>query len=448
MGKEVRIDGPGSILTMGCKGDLMSRRICTVLGFIAAAILLCACSGGGSSDAVTATGPIKIWFSDNAQEISWGKATVKRWNQNHPNEKVTGQEIPAGETSEAVIQAAITAGNAPCLVWNVAPAAVPQFQRAGGLVPLESFDGGVRYARQRVGDRVDQYVSSDGKLYQLPWKSNPVMIIYNKDLFEKAGLDPENPKLATYDEFLRTSKIINSKLSIAPIWPSADQTFFQAWFDYYPTFIAATGGKQLVEDGEAQFDSRTGLEVGAFWRSMYDAGLIPQESSPVDAFAEEKAAMNMAGPWAVAVYKDLDWSVVPVPTPDGKTPKDIYTFSDAKNVSIFSACKNQKTAFEYMKFATSQASDRRLLEMTGQMPLREGLKQEYADFFKKNPLYARFAEQASRTVEVPNVENSVQMWQRFRNAYSEAVIFGKEPVDKAFPAAAKDVEEIIKGHGR
>jgi multiple sugar transport system substrate-binding protein len=373
---------------------------------------------------------------------------VKKWNEAHPKEKVTGQEIPAGESSEAVIQAAITAGNAPCLVWNVAPAAIPQFQRAGGLVPLDSFDGGVGYARDRVGDRVDQYVSDDGKLYQLPWKSNPVMIIYNKELFEEAGLDPENPELATYDEFLRTAKTIESELDIAPIWPSADQTFFQAWFDYYPTFIAATGGDQLVENGKAQFDTGTGLEVGEFWRSMYSAGLIPQETSPVDAFAEEESAMNIAGPWAVAVYTDLEWGVVPVPTPDGKAPQDVYTFSDAKNVSIFSACKNQKTAFEYMKFATSEESDRRLLEMTGQMPLRSDLQGRYADFFDANPLYGEFAEQASRTVEVPNVENSVKMWQNFRDAYSESVIFGKKPVDKAFAASAKDVEELVKGRGR
>ncbi len=426
----------------------MARRIYPVLVFIAMAVLLSACGGGGSTDALTSTGPIKIWYSDNPQEITWGKDTVKRWNKAHPKEKVTGQEIPAGESSEAVIQAAITAGNAPCLVWNVAPAAVPQFQRAGGLVPLNSFDGGAKYASERVGDRVDQYVSSDGDLYQLPWKSNPVMIIYNKELFQEAGLDPENPKLATYDEFMSTARTINSELDIAPIWPSADQTFYQAWFDYYPTFIAATGGDQLVENGKAQFDSATGLEVGEFWRSMYEDGLIPQESSPVDAFAEEESAMSIVGPWAVAVYEDLDWGVVPVPTPDGKAPQDIYTFSDAKNVSIFSACKNQKTAFDYMKFATSEQSDGRLLEMTGQMPLREDIEGTYADFFDENPLYATFAEQASRTVEVPNVENSVQMWENFRGAYSESVIFGKEPVDEAFSTSAKDVEELVKGQGR
>ena len=51
------------------------------------------------------------------------------WNQAHSDQKVTAEEIPAGKSSEEVIGASITAGNTPCLVFNTAPAAVPQFQK-------------------------------------------------------------------------------------------------------------------------------------------------------------------------------------------------------------------------------------------------------------------------------------------------------------------------------
>ena len=74
-----------------------------------------------------ATGPITIWYSNNAQEIEWATAQIEAWNADHPDEEVTAQEIPAGETSEAVIAASITAGNTPCLIYNTAPAAVPAF---------------------------------------------------------------------------------------------------------------------------------------------------------------------------------------------------------------------------------------------------------------------------------------------------------------------------------
>ena len=94
---------------------------------------------GSAGAAATAKGPIKIWYSNNKEEVAWGKAVVDAWNKDHPNEQVTGEEIPAGKSSEEVIGASITAGNTPCLIFNTAPAAVPQFQKQGGLVALDDF---------------------------------------------------------------------------------------------------------------------------------------------------------------------------------------------------------------------------------------------------------------------------------------------------------------------
>jgi multiple sugar transport system substrate-binding protein len=410
------------------------------------AVAMTAACGGGSADsgATTATGPIKIWLSNNPDEIAWGKQMVKAWNADHPDQKVTAQEIPAGQTSEEVIAAAITAGNAPCLVFNTSPAAVPQFQRMGGLVPLDSFEGATEYIESRSGDVAQQYKSSDGQYYQIPWKSNPVMIFYNKDLMKKAGIDPENPPLATYDEFLATSrKIVDSGAAQAAIWPAPTSEFFQSWFDFYPLFAAQTGGQQLVEDGKAMFDSEAGMKVADLWATMYREGLAQKELYNGDTFADQKAAMSIVGPWAIAVYGEaVDWGVAPVPTAEGTAPEDTYTFSDAKNVSVYSACDNQGTAWEVLKFATSEEQDGKLLEMTGQMPMREGLESVYSDYFEQNPEYKTFADQASRTVEVPNVENSVEIWQTFRDAYSEAVIFGKTPVDQALSKAAAEVDQL------
>jgi multiple sugar transport system substrate-binding protein len=402
---------------------------------------------GGSSDssgATTATGPIKVWMSNNPEEIAWGKAVVKQWNAAHPDQKVTAQEIPAGETSEEVIGAAITAGTAPCLVFNTSPAAVPQFQKQGGLVPLNSFEGAAQYIESRSGDVAQQYKSSDGQYYQMPWKSNPVMIFYNKDLLQKAGIDPDNPPLATYDEFLDTSrKIVDSGAAQAAIWPTPTSEFFQSWFDFYPLFAAQSGGEQLVENGQAAFDDPAGNAAADFWATMYSEGLAPKEVYNGDAFADQKAALAIVGPWAIAVYgESVDWGVAPVPTENGMPPEQIHTFSDAKNVGLYSACENQGTAWQFLKFATSEEQDAKLLEMTGQMPLRSDLQSVYADYFKQNPEYRMFADQAARTVEVPNVEDSVEIWQTFRDEWSKSVIFGKEPVDSAMNSAAQQINQL------
>jgi multiple sugar transport system substrate-binding protein len=410
-----------------------------------ATVTACGDDGGTSAtDSTAAHGPISIWYSNNEQEVAWGKQMVTAWNAAHPSETITAQEIPTGKSSEEVIGAAITAGNEPCLIFNTAPAAVPQFQKQGGLVALDDFPDGKSYVETRTGASASQYRSSDGKYYQLPWKANPVMIFYNKKVFAKAGIDPANPPLKTYDEFIATArKVVSSRAAQYAIWPSPTSEFYQPWFDFYPLFAAQSGGKQLVEDKKAQFTSDAGQQVAQFWRTLYADKLASQETYNGDAFADGKSAMAIVGPWAIAVYKGkVDWGAVPVPTNDGMPAEQIHTFSDAKNVAMYASCKNRGTAWDVLKFATSQEQDGKLLQMTGQMPMRADLPSVYPDYFAQNPAYVGFAAQAGRTVEVPNVPNSVAIWQAFRDAYSKSVIFGKQDPNDALSEAAQKIDGL------
>jgi len=416
----------------------------TASGFGAAG--LATAGGWSTTGALEARGPITIWLSNNAEEKAWGEAMVEAWNADNPDEEVTAEEIPAGQTSEEVIGAAITAGSAPCLVYNTAPAAVPQFQRQGGLVSLDNFPDGAEYVTDRTGEAAEQYRSVDGGLYQMPWKANPVMIIYNRAVFEEAGLDPDNPPLGTYDDFLATSRtLVESGGVDAAIWPSPTGEFFQNWFDFYPLYVAATG-QQLVEDGAATFASEDGFAVADFWRTMYDEGLSPREPYNGDAFANGASAMSIVGPWAIAVYgDDVDWGVVPVPTAEGTPADETFTFSDEKSIGMYTACENQATAWDLLKFATSEEQDGALLEATGQMPMRTELVDTYPDYFEANPDYLAFADQAGRTVEVPNVPNSIEVWQTLRDAWSESVIFGESDPHEALTAAASTIDDLVAG---
>jgi multiple sugar transport system substrate-binding protein len=278
----------------------------------------------------------------------------------------------------------------------------------------------------------------------MPWKSNPVMIFYNKDMFTQAGIDAENPPLATYDEFLDTSrKLVSSGVAKHAIWPAPSSEFFQSWFDFYPLYAAQSGGTQLLEDGKATFNDENGEAVADFWATVYAEGLAGNEAYNGDAFADKQSAMSIVGPWAIAVYGDsVNWGSVPVPTQDGMDPSEVYTFSDAKNIGMFTACKNQATAWDVLKFSTSEEQDGKWLESTGQMPLRQDLTGTYPDYFSANPAYEQFGDQAARTVEVPNVPNSVEIWQEFRDGYSKAVIFGEEEVSTFLKDAADKADSL------
>lgn len=425
---------------------MRTKRVVATALIAAGAMVLTACAGGGStSSAGEGRGGITIWYSNNEQEVQWGKQMVEAWNADHPDEKIKGQEIPAGKSSEEVIGAAITAGNAPCLIYNTAPSAVGQFEKQGGLVDLSKIDGAASYIESRSGDIAKNYQNQKGDYFQMPWKSNPVVIFYNKDLFTKAGLDPENPKLSTYADFLATSKaLVDAGVSKVAIEPAPTSEFFQLQFDFYPLYAAETGGTQFVEGNKATFADQAGYDVANFWATMYQNGYSSKEQYQGDPFDSGYSAMAIVGPWAVSVYKNVNWGSVPVPTKDGTAADKIWTFSDAKNIGLYTACKNQGTAWDVLKFSTSKEQDQKLLEMTGQMPIRTDLQTTYADYFTKNPAYKAFGDQTARTVEVPNGPNTVQMMQVFRDAWSESVIFGKSDVKTSLDDAAKKIDEIAK----
>lgn len=434
---------------MPTPAPLVPRR--TVTGALAL-LLLGGAAGCARPDGVDAAaaresrGPITAWFSYDQFELQWGADLVERWNAEHPDEPIHMQEIPAGRSSEEVITAAITAGTTPDLLFGVALAPLPMWARSGGLVDLTSLEGAEEHMTARTGaERVEQF-RIDGGHYVLPWKSGPVMIMYNKALFAAAGLDPEDPGMDTHEGFLDGARaLVRSGAAPSAIWPNPGSEFYNPWYDFYPLFLAETGGTRLVEDGAAMFDGEAGLGVARFWQTLYREGLAPRERSVDDAMGTSSTAMQITGPWAVAAYRDLiDVGFMPVPTAQGKAAEDVITFADSKNIAMFTTARHRATAWDVMRFATSLEQDGAFLEVTGQMPLRTDLLGTFGDYFARNPLYAGYGAQAARAVDVPLIPNSIEVWQRFRGAFSASAIFGDAPLEESLREVGAAVEQLVE----
>jgi len=75
----------------------MNRTFLTASAVLRVLGLTTACGGGSDAgEGTSSTGPIKVWLSNNPEEIAWGEAMVKEWNAEHSDQKITAQEIPAG----------------------------------------------------------------------------------------------------------------------------------------------------------------------------------------------------------------------------------------------------------------------------------------------------------------------------------------------------------------
>ena len=79
---------------------------------------------------------------------------------------------------------------------------------------------------------------------------------------------------------------------------------------------------------------------------------------------------------------------------------------------MFPACENQAAAWDVLKFATSEEQDGAFLEASGQMPMRTSSSARTPSTSKPSPDY-KSSLTGRGTVEVPNVANSVEIWQTF-----------------------------------
>jgi len=135
----------------------------------------------------------------------------------------------------AQFTARVAANNPPDVligVWGYEPA---KYAKAGKLVNLDTMPG----AKELVDRIAPEYIHRDfGGLYYIPWNATTQMLIYNKQLFEEAGIK-EPPK--TWDEYLEVAR----KISELPPRPDGTKVYGNvfwnealAWGGWYWTMLA------------------------------------------------------------------------------------------------------------------------------------------------------------------------------------------------------------------
>ena len=427
-----------------------------VYGCIITAVMFFSCSekdkslDGRDSNKIQ----IKYWCASNPHEIELAKLLVKEWNETHPDIYVHLQPIPSSQSSEEVLLAAIAGKTTPDICSNMWPGAMDDFTSSGGLVNFDRFPDFFDYIQKRVpGDLLESFKSIDGKYYQLPWKTNPTMIMYNTKMFREAGV---TGNLRTYSEFLDAAKKITRDLdgdgyfdqwmgyrNILTIW-------WQRLFDYYPFYIAASGGKTLFDGSELIFNNQASVEVFQFFTEIYKNGYFPNSTMQGDNFIMGKLATNITGPWNIAhveKYKDDDfeYDIMPLPVPDDFEGQ-VYTRGDHKNIAIFSTTKHPEAAWKFAKHLISAESDLKLLEICTQIPIRNNLLTDslYHEYFQKNSKMVKFAEQAPYTRGVDGVSDLKEIFDAISQEYEMCAKFGVKSPEEAVRDAEKRAKVIIE----
>jgi multiple sugar transport system substrate-binding protein len=384
---------------------------------------------------------LTYWSSQNPAERRIARTLVDEWNSANPGIQVALQPLPAGRSSEEVLLAAIAAGTTPDVCSNIWPGIVQDFVRAGALLPLSDFADFDSLAGSRFPDGTrERFGDADGNVYQIPWKTNPIMMLYNKKMFREAGI--KQPP-ATYSEYLEAAERIAADFDgdgqmdrwmgyrdIRPIWN-------ERRFDYFAFYVGASGGKTFFVDGELSLDTAASTEVFEFFAELYRKREFPLTTFQGSPVLSGKIATEFVGPWQISwlnenAPSDFEFDFAPLPRPDDQ-PGSLHTFGDYKSIAVFANTSHPDAAWQFAKYLVTRKADLMLLEIARQIPVRAGLLEDsmYGDFFEENPMVRRFAEVAPYSLGVDAVSSLQELLDAVAQQFEAAALYQAYPPEEA-----------------
>lgn len=416
--------------------------------------------GESGLEVASAPGPVKAimltyWPAANPPETRLAIRLAEQWNRENPDVQVRVQPLPAGRSTEEVLLAAIVARATPDVSSNVSSALLARLVRANGVVRL---DNRVATAA-RLNERTNPAMLAplrlpDGGIYAFPWKTNPMMLMYNVDLLKAAGVAPPR----THTEFLEACRRLtrdtngDGRDDRWAFWATLKTTWYERFYDFYPLYLASSGGKTLVDDGSVVFENEAAVAALDLLRRGFEEGVLPRSNFALgrDPFMDGTVAMKIIGPWFVKELDELKirglrYDVTPIPAADGSPVGSHFAFADLRSIAIFSTTRHPEEAARFVAFLTSAAADRLLIEEASQLPFRRGLALDsrFAVSLRKWPTLSTYATYVERTRDIDLDPDVVEMFDLISEAYEEAAVYAKTPVRKALAKAAREARTII-----
>ena len=356
---------------------------CALFVVVLVSLLLAACGGG---KAAAPLGPADVtfmmWGAPEEQTV-W-QAVVDDFHAAQPNVKVK-VEVSDWDSYWTKLNTLIAGGTPPDVFAMDAPLYL-DWQSRGALLNLQPFiDANPGLLDGFYPQTLSAYKLEDG-YYGLPRDFQTVVVFYNKDMFDAAGMSYP-PADWTYDDLLATAKELtkdtngDGNIDQYGLWTDTwDMELFwsEAIWAYGGEIISADHASTLIGEGGAR-------DAWKFIDSIYKAGAMPNPTTAgeygTDLFQAGAAAMTTIGHWAVPGYvgAKLNFGVAPMP----KGPKGAATSVNSAGFVVSKDSKNPEAAFGFIKFALGAAGQKRLAELGFAIPVLKAVAE--SDAYLKQP---------------------------------------------------------------
>lgn len=361
---------------------------------------------------------------------------VAEFEEQHPGVTVNWVDLPDGGFPDRFF-ASIAAGQAPDVV-NLNTSRMLQAQAEGALVNLSE-----EATEEQLSIYFENLLESSsvgGDVYAFPWYQAPTVLMYNKAIFEQAGLDPEAPP-ETYTEALELAGTIREATLLEGIAPLP---FPEDW-------LVQNGVTILNEEGtEAAFNTPEGVAALQTYVDAVESRAVSREAANFDYekairdFAGGQSAMLVTGPQFIRtvesdgpeVYANLGLAPYPQ-TETGIIPNAI------QNMVVPAASDNIELAIELANFMTNDANQLAFAKLVPIFPSTEEAAQDPYFCSDQESLEGR-----ARCIQSQSVgrgfDNQVRqdVKDEIRKAFAEAML-GQKGAEQALADAETMVNQIL-----
>jgi len=302
---------------------------------------------------------------------------VEAFNKSDSSHKVELQLVPTAELVQKYAVAS-AGGSAPDalsldLIYTPSFAASGQLKDITDLAKSLPYYGNLSPAHLSVG-------VYNGKTYGLPFSSDASVLIWNKDLFKQAGLDPEKGP-TNWAEIRSDAEKVNALGKDIKGFYFSGNCGGCNIFTFTP-LIWASGGDIFSADGKkATLNTPQMRDAIAFFQGMVKDGLVPSgaqtDTGPnfFAAFASGKVGLSPSGAFAIGAlnvqYPNLHYGVTYLP---GKTG-GWSSFAGGDNFVVSKDSKKLEAITAFLNYVYS-VDGQTLMAKLGSLPVRSDVAKE------------------------------------------------------------------------
>jgi multiple sugar transport system substrate-binding protein len=412
--------------------------------FLPLLILLAAapsCGGGGSSNGVV---NITVWHGYEDVEGKAIKDAAARFNSTHPKIHVTVQNYGNADYALQKVLTAMRGGAEPdvAYLYGSWAANIARSPAAVDLAPMIKSDPSINWDDFWPAER--QAVQVGPKIIGVPALVDNLALVYNKKLFDQAGI-PYPSDNWTWDDFRAAAKKLTDSGSKQFGWAYvADGSEDTVW--RFDALLWQAGGDILNSDNtKAEFNSPAGVKAATLLQQMatvdHSVYLDNGNGNYTNLFNSGKIGMLFTGPWDLSSFTDAKYGVQILPG-----DLNHQTISGPDQWVMFDKGSTRKqAAWTFLKWFTSPQESLQWSLATGDLPIRQSTTRlaQYSDYTSKYPGVATFVVNLGNAAKARPVIPTYNEVSQAMGQAIQAVLLGKAQPKEALDKAAQQVDSVL-----